>query len=74
MRRVLLQGGSWDGICVLVRVEINIYYKPARISVEEVEALAIDEATQWKHPEDVYVRKDKYTFVFDRRVNYKPQP
>ena len=72
MRRALLQGGSWDGICVQVRVDINIHYIPAKISKAETETLSIDEATQWKHPEDVYVRKDKYTFVFDRRVNYKP--
>ena len=53
MRRVLLQGGSCDGICVVIRAEINIRYIPAKISKAETETLSIDEATQWKHPEDV---------------------
>lgn len=72
MQVVTLEGGSLDGGSILVTPHCKVYYVPANINKEECEALIIDEATQWRHPEDVYVRKDKYTFVFDRRVNYKP--
>lgn len=76
--RTVLVGGSRDGEAVDIRINAGkpqpFLHVPRRINAAEFAALAIDDTTAWKRPEDVYeYATETGKYVFKETVHYKPR-
>lgn len=76
-RRAKFIGGTHDGEIHEVPTFAPNWSLGKRISMEEHEALKIDEHVSWRYPEEVYI-KVKYTdgtieYRYSHTVNFKPE-
>jgi hypothetical protein len=65
-----LIGGPYNGLEISVPAFHTIYYIKAPLSIEEAEALKIDEHISRKWPEAVYKKVSKTEFKYSHTVNY----
>jgi hypothetical protein len=70
---VKLIGGRRNGDSVEVNGWQRVYVSTIRLSMEEADALMIDDVQGYRWPQEFYVReRAKDNFVFEKRVDYKP--